>query len=83
MIIGGVGVGVLVLLGLGFAMMGGKEKPVKKAPPKAVEKAPEPAKEVYDEWNDPSKLGSETDMAKKRSSGMKDQDKTGEVDRAK
>lgn len=82
MIIGGVCVGALVLVGLGFAMSG-KEPPKKKEPPKAVEKAPEPKKEEYDPWKDPAMMGSETDAAKRRKTGMNDQNKSGEVDRTK
>lgn len=82
MIIGGVSVGILVLGGLGFAMMGHKDPPKKKEPPKVEVKKEEPPK-PYDEWNDPAKLGSVTDAAKRRQAGMNEQNKSGEVDHPK
>ena len=83
MIVGGVAVGVLALVGLGFAMMGGDDAPKKKkeaAPPPKVEA---PKKPEYNPWDDPSMMGSETEAAKRRKEGQKEQDKSGEVDRTK
>jgi hypothetical protein len=80
MIVGGVAVGLLCLVGLGFAMMGGKEPPKKKEAPKPVEQPAPPAAKPYDPWDDPSKQGSLTDAAKRRQSGLNDQNKSGEVD---
>ena len=82
MIVGGVAAGLLLLVGLGFAMMGG-EKPKKKEEPKAAPKVEAPKPPDYDPWKDPNMMGSETDQAKRRKEGNKEQSKTGEVDRPK
>lgn len=83
MIVGGVAAGLLLVVGLGFAMMSGEDKPKKKAEPKAAPKVEAPKEKPYDEWEDPAKLGSETDAAKRRKEGNKEQNKSGEVDRPK
>ncbi|MBI2921329.1 MAG: hypothetical protein HYY18_09630 [Planctomycetes bacterium] len=83
MIVGGVAVGVLALVGLGFAMMGGDKTPPKKKEAAPAVKAKDPEKPGYDPWNDPSMMGSETDAAKRRKEGQKEQDKSGDVDRTK
>jgi len=75
-------VALLLVVGAGFAMMGGKEPPPK---PKVIEpvKPPEAKPKEYDKWEDPAMLGSETEAAKRRAEGLKEQNKTGEVDRTK
>lgn len=83
MVVGGVAAGVLVLVGLGFAMMGGDEKPKKKEEPKPAPKAEAPPVKEYNPWDDPKMMGSETDAAKRRKQGLNDQNKSGEVDRTK
>lgn len=83
MVVGGVAAGVLLLVGLGFAMMSGDEKPKKKEEPKAAPKVAEPAPPAYDPWSDPKMMGSENDAAKRRKQGLNDQNKSGEVDRTK
>ena len=82
MIVGGVAAGLLLVVGLGFAMMGG-EKPKKKEEPKAAPKVVEPTTPAYDPWSDPKMMGSETEEQKRRREGNKEQSKTGEVDRPK
>lgn len=83
MLVGGVAAGVLLLVGIGFAMMGGNEKPKKKEEPKPAPKVEAPKKEEYDPWKDPAMMGSETEAAKRRKEGNKEQNKSGEVDRPK
>lgn len=80
-VIGGA-VALMLCLGLGFAFMGGDEKPPpkKKEEPKPevkVEKPKEPEEDPR--WS----MGSETEQAKRRREGKKEQDTTGEVDRNK
>ena len=82
MIIGGVAVGLLLLVGIGFAMKS-DHKPPKKEAPKAAPKVEEPKPPEYDPWKDPNMMGSETEAAKRRKEGNKEQNKSGEVDRPK
>ncbi|KAF0243961.1 MAG: hypothetical protein FD180_2942 [Planctomycetota bacterium] len=83
MVVGGVAAGLLLLVGIGFAMMSGDDKPKKKEEPKAAPKVEAPKPPEYDPWKDPSMMGSETEAAKRRKEGNKDQNKSGEVDRPK
>ena len=83
MVIGGVSLGVLLLVGLGFAMMSGDKAPKKKKEAPAPAKVETPKTIENDPWDNPDMLGSETDAARRRKEGQKEQDRSGEVDRTK